>query len=80
MRLATLDELMRSLRVPRSGSMILSMMVALVAIFFLPVVFLGALSHSADTHPQSMRETLATSAQSLRAAVDRVSAWYSHLR
>ena len=80
MRLATLDNLMRSLRVPRSGSMILSMMVALMAIFFLPVVFLGALSHSADAHPQSMRETLATSAHSLRAVYDRAAAWYAHLR
>ncbi len=56
---------MRVMRVPRSGSMILSMMVALVAIFLLPVVFLGALSHSADAHPQSMRATLSTLAQPL---------------
>ncbi len=62
---------MRAIRVPRSGSMILSMLVALVAIFLLPIVFLGALSHSADVHPASMRETLSTLAQPLVAAVQR---------
>jgi hypothetical protein len=62
---------MRAMRVPRSGSMILSMMTALVAIFLLPMVFLGALSRSADAHPQSMRETLSTLAQPIAAAVER---------
>jgi len=62
---------MRAMRVPRSGSMVLSMLVALFAVFALPIVFLGALSHSADAHPQSMRETLATMAQPLEAAVSR---------
>ena len=62
---------MRAMRVPRSGSMILSMMTALVAIFLLPVVFLGALSHSADAHPQSMRETMTTLTQPLAGAVER---------
>ena len=66
---------MRAIRVPRSGSMILSMMIALVAIFLLPIVFLGALSHSADAHPQSMRQTLATMAQPVRAAVERAAAF-----
>lgn len=60
---------MRAMRVPRSGSMILSMLVALVAIFILPVVFLGALSHSTEVHPQSMRETLS---QPLVGAAERV--------
>jgi len=63
------------MRVPRSGSMILSMMVALFAIFMLPFVFLGALSHSAEAHPQSMRETLATFAQPLEAAISRGAAY-----
>jgi hypothetical protein len=62
---------MRTLRVPRSGSMILSMMTALVAIFLLPVVFLGALSHSADARPQSMRDTVASLAQPIAGAVER---------
>jgi hypothetical protein len=63
------------MRVPRSGSMILSMMVALVAIFTLPVVFLGALSHSAEAHPQSMRETLSTMARPVEAALSRGAAY-----
>jgi len=62
---------MRALRVPRSGSMVLSMMVALLAVFALPFVFLGALAHSAEAHPPSMRETLATLARPLEAAVSR---------
>ena len=61
---------MRAMRVPRSGSMILSMMTALVAIFLLPVVFLGALSHSAEVHPPSMRETVALMAQPIAGAVE----------
>lgn len=60
--------------------MILSMMVALVAIFLLPIVFLGALSHSADTHPQSMRETLTTLAQPVRNAAGRAVAYCRQLR
>ena len=59
------------MRVPRSGSMILTMMMALMAIFALPVVFLGALSHSADAHPQSLRETVSTLAQPVAGAVER---------
>ena len=62
---------MRGLRVPRSGSTILSMMVALVAIFLLPIVFLGALTHSADAHPQSMRATLSSLARPVESAVQR---------
>jgi hypothetical protein len=52
--------------------MILSMMTALAAIFLLPVVFLGALSHSADARPQSMRETVAELAHPIAGAVERV--------
>jgi hypothetical protein len=63
---------MTSMRVPRSGSMILTMLTALAAIFMLPVVFLGALSHSADARPQSMRETVSTLAQPIAGAVERV--------
>jgi hypothetical protein len=60
------------MRVPRSGSMILSMMTALVAIFLLPVVFLGALSHSAEAHPRPLRETVATMAQPLVHSVQQM--------
>ncbi|HXU74461.1 MAG TPA: hypothetical protein VN947_34440 [Polyangia bacterium] len=66
---------MRALRVPRSGSMVLSMLVALLAIFALPFVFLGALSHSADAHPPSMRETLASFARPVEAALSRGTAY-----
>ena len=68
------------MRVPRSGSMILSMMTALLAIFVLPIVFLGALSHSADAHPQSMRETLASMAQPVKGAVEHAIAYYRRLK
>jgi len=56
------------------------MMIALVSIFLLPVVFLGALSHSADAHPPSMRETLTTLAQPVRGAFDRAVAYCQHLQ
>ncbi|MDB4964931.1 MAG: hypothetical protein JWN44_620 [Myxococcales bacterium] len=49
---------MKTMRVPRSGSMILSMFVALIATALLPVVFMAALAASAETHPRSMGETL----------------------
>ena len=42
---------MRVLRVPRSGSMILTMFVALVATTLLPIVFMAALAASADDSP-----------------------------
>jgi hypothetical protein len=61
---------MRAMRVPRSGSMILSMMTALVAIFLLPFVFLGALSQTAEAHPRSMRETVTLLAQPIAGAVE----------
>ena len=63
------------MRVPRSGSMVLSMIVALFAIFLLPIVFLGALSHSAEAHPPSMRDTLTTLAQPLKAGVGHAIAY-----
>ena len=49
---------MRTLRVPRSGSMILTMFVALVATTLLPIVFMAALAASAEAHPRSLGETL----------------------
>jgi hypothetical protein len=49
---------MRAIRVPRSGSMILTMFVALVATTLLPIVFMAALAASADAHPRSLGETL----------------------
>lgn len=49
---------MRVLRVPRSGSMILTMFVALVATTLLPIVFMAALAASADAHPRSLGETM----------------------
>jgi len=49
---------MRAIRVPRSGSMILTMFLALVATTLLPIVFMAALAASADAHPKSIGETL----------------------
>ena len=49
---------MRAIRVPRSGSMILTMFVALVATTLLPIVFMAALAASADAQPRSLGETL----------------------
>jgi hypothetical protein len=49
---------MRALRVPRSGSMILSMFVALMATALLPIVFLAALAASAEAHPRPLVDTL----------------------
>jgi hypothetical protein len=60
------------MRVPRSGSMILQMLVALTAIFLLPIVFLGALSHSAEAHPRSMKDTVTTLARPLVGAVQHL--------
>ncbi len=45
------------MRVPRSGSMILGMFLALMMTSLLPVVFLAALAQSADAHPRSLKET-----------------------
>ena len=49
---------MRAMRVPRSGSMIFGMLIALVATAMLPVVFMAALSNSAEAHPRPLREQL----------------------
>ena len=53
---------MRAIRVPRSGGMIMGMLIALVAT---AVVFMAALANSADAHPRPMREQLQTLAQPL---------------
>jgi hypothetical protein len=58
------------MRVPRDGSIILSMLAALLVAFLLPLVFLGALAHSTDAHPPSLRETLAMLAQPIAAALE----------
>ena len=47
------------MRVPRSGGMILGMFLALLMVGLLPIVFLAALSQSADAHPRPLKETLA---------------------
>jgi hypothetical protein len=48
----------RTLRVPRSGSMIFTMLVALVATAVLPIIFMAALAASAESHPRPLLETL----------------------
>jgi hypothetical protein len=47
------------MRVPRSGGMIVGMFLALMMVGLLPIVFLGALAQSAETHPRPLKETLA---------------------
>lgn len=49
---------MKTPRVPRSGSMIVGMFLALIATALLPVIFLAALAASAEAHPRSLVETL----------------------
>ena len=49
--------------------MILTMLSALLVALLLPIVFLGALAHSTDAHPPSLRETLAMLAQPVAAAL-----------
>ena len=49
---------MRAMRVPRSGSMIFGMFLALLATMLLPIVFMGALAASAEAHPRPVGETL----------------------
>jgi hypothetical protein len=51
--------------------MILSMMTALLAIFILPLVFLGALTRSADAHAPPLRQTLSTLVQPIAGAAER---------
>ncbi len=50
---------MKALRVPRSGSTIVSMLAALVAVGLLPIVFMAALAQSADSHPRPLGEMVA---------------------
>jgi len=67
---------MRAMRVPRSGSMIFGMFLALVATMLLPIVFMAALAASAEAHPRALGETLkdlarpiVTAAEHLRARI-----------
>ena len=53
------------MRVPRSGSMIAGMLMALFMIALLPIVFLGALAQSADSHPRPLKEIVIDLAQPL---------------
>jgi hypothetical protein len=64
---------MRALRVPRSGSMILTMFVALMATALLPIVFMVALAQSADAHPQSIVETMKELGRPIARLTQRVS-------
>ncbi len=63
---------MRVMRVPRSGSMILTMLVALVATWMLPVVFMAALSASADPHPKRLGPALRDLSRPVVAGVERL--------
>ena len=63
---------MRALRVPRSGSMILTMFLALIATTLLPIVFMAALAASADEHPRPIVETLKDLGRPIAGAVTRV--------
>ncbi len=63
---------MRAIRVPRSGSMILTMFVALVATMVLPIVFMAALAASAEAHPRSLGETMKELARPLAAGVEHL--------
>ena len=53
------------MRIPRSGRMIASMLMALFMIALLPVVFLGALAQSADSHPRPLKQVMADLAHPL---------------
>ncbi len=63
---------MRAIRVPRSGSMILTMFAALLATALLPIVFMAALANSADAHPRSLGETLREMARPIGHLVARL--------
>jgi hypothetical protein len=67
---------MTALRVPRSGSMILSMLVALIAIALLPFVFMAALAQSAEAHPRPIREQLQGLTDPVRRLIDRASDYF----
>ena len=62
---------MKTMRVPRSGSMILGMFTALVATALLPIVFMAALAASAEKQPRSLGETLREMGRPLAASVSR---------
>jgi hypothetical protein len=49
---------MRTLRIPRDGSTILSMLLALAAVTSLPFVFMAALASSTDMHPRPLASSL----------------------
>jgi hypothetical protein len=59
---------MRAMRVPRSGSMIFGMFLALMGTMLLPIVFMAALAASAETHPRPLGETLKDLARPIVAA------------
>ena len=63
---------MRAMRVPRSGSMILTMFVALLATALLPIVFMAALAASAEAHPRPLVETLKDLGRPLAGAAARL--------
>jgi len=65
---------MRAMRVPRSGSMILTMFIALIATAILPIVFMAALAASAEAHPRSMVETLKDLGRPIAGAVTHLRA------
>ena len=60
------------MRVPRSGRMIASMLMALFMIALLPIVFLGALAQSADSHPRPLKQVMAELAQPLVTQLHRL--------
>lgn len=65
---------MRAIRVPRSGSMILTMFVALIATMVLPIVFMAALAASAEAHPRPLGETMKELARPMVLGVEHLAA------
>ncbi len=63
---------MRAIRVPRSGSMIVTMFVALIATMVLPMVFMLALASSAESHPRPIAQTLKDLGRPLVVGVERL--------
>lgn len=63
---------MSALRVPRSGSMIVTMFLALAATALLPIVFMAALAASADSRPRSPVEELKELGRPLAASAARL--------
>ena len=62
---------MRALRVPRSGSTIFGMLIALVATMLLPFVFMAALAQSAESRPRPLHETIVEVGAPIVRALDR---------